>query len=547
MTLKGKLRGNADGPRRWKIATGGLPGRLAFSLLLLMLHPMASSLAGEQRTPEQAACRAAAKDAPKASAEAKTARSARESQHDESIRALLKHLGVGEGAVIADVGAGRGQYTWTFAEIAGKKGTVYAEEIVERLVKSLRQQAEKKELSQVRAVLGSDDDPMLPPDSVDLAFMRYVYHHLAKPRPMLRGIWRSLKPGGYLVVVDRHRGTLRDWVPRDQRSKKHFWIAETTVVREAREEGFAFVDCGEEYWHEGDPFVLIFRRPEKLKSPGHDPDPFLPLPVPECANLFLPVGRPSERPVFVALSQGRQLIAPILQSSSGQGLEIVLEEWATQKDERPPLPQNLSFPSVLTENGDPHLGPEPVDVVFFLDSYHLLFHGKTLLAKIHQALAPAGCVYVLDREAHKPLSRREASHRRMIRPQTVEQEMAEAGFHLWFHGPPPAADRFLLMFGKVPSGEIPPENDPFFGGPEIAQSPGPWLQQNRWRLRGLKTADGRLLPLPSQPTEGSVGPVRAAAPPGLEAWTIPGQKLVLYFQKTETGHRLVDFRSAPGR
>ena len=288
--------------------------------------------------------------------------SAKPKDRAESVRAVLSHLGLGEGSAVADIGAGGGKDTWVFAEIVGQAGTVFAEEIAESKVKSLEKEAGRRGLSQVRAVLGRDDDPALTPDSVDLAFLHYVYHHLAKPREMLRGIRRALKPGGYLVVVDRQRGTLRDWVPRHLRATKHFWIAETTVTREAREEGFAFVACAEEHWYTNDNFVLIFKRPEEPKSPGGDPDPFLPLPVEKGAHMFLPLARPYQRPVFVALGEARKLIPPILQDSSGQAIEIVLEEWATQKEERPPLPANGSFPSVLTASGDPQLGPEPIDV-----------------------------------------------------------------------------------------------------------------------------------------------------------------------------------------
>jgi len=141
-------------------------------------------------------------------------------------------------------------------------------------------------------------------------------------------------------------------------------------------------------------------------------------------------------------------MGPILEKSSGQGLEIVLEEWATQKEERQALPLNVSLPSVLTENGRPELGTEPIDAVFFLDTYHLLFHGQALLDNIYSHLSPDGCIYVLDRKAERPLPRREASHRREIHPKTVQQEMAEAGFFLRFRAPRPARDRFLLVFGK---------------------------------------------------------------------------------------------------
>ena len=216
------------------------------------------------------------------------------------------------------------------------------------------------------------------------------------------------------MVVDRERGTLRDWAPENVREETHHWTAETTVVREAREEGFAFVECAEDYWYGNEDFVLVFRRPPGVKEPGHDPDLFLPLPMEQSRHLFLPLGHPYQRPVFVALGQSRNLIPSILEASSGPGLEIILEEWATQKEERPALPTHVPLASVRTEKGDPHLGPEPVDVVFFVDSYHLLFHAETLLAKLHEKLSANGCVYILDREAKRPLSRHEASHRRRI-------------------------------------------------------------------------------------------------------------------------------------
>jgi predicted methyltransferase len=492
-----------------------------------MLHPIAST----------------AQDAGGACGRSNSCLAKRPKDRTEAVAAIVSHLGLGEGSVVADVGAGGGHDTWAFANIVGEKGTVYAEEITESKVKAIEKQADEKGLSQVRAVLGRDDDPGLPANSSDLVFLRYVYHHFSKPREMLRGIWRALKPGGYFVVVDQRRGTLRDWVPRQQRAQKHSWIAETTVVREAREEGFAFVECAEDYWHADAPFVLVFRRPEDLARPGRDPDPFLPLAVEKTQALFLPVGPPYQHPVFVALGEGRKLIDRILGGSSGQALEIVLEEWATQKDERPPLRPGVSLPAVLTEEGDPRLGPEPIDVVFFLDSYHLLFHGEALLGQIYEKLSSTGCIYVLDREAKGPLSRREASHRRKIEPQAVKQEMSEAGFFLWFEGPRPAPDRFLLVFGKLKPGEIAPEADPFVAGPEIPASPASWLKQNYWRLRGMQTADGRWIPFSRQGLESPPKPVpcdsRAA---GQEAWEIPEKGLVLLFEKKGDVYLLADCR-----
>jgi len=373
----------------------------------------------------------------------------RAQQRAAGIAKLATRVHVGPGSVVADIGAGGGQDTWRWADLVGPRGTVYAEEVTEKQVAALKTEAEKRKLAQVRPVLGRDDDPALPQTAVDLAYLRLVYHHLSQPRAMLRGIWRSLKPGGYLVVIDRQRGTLHDWVPREQRKAKHFWIAETTVVREAREEGFRFVACADDCCELPEPFVLIFQRPQEPLQPGHDPDPFLPLAMARVTASLLPPAERFQHPVFIALGQARQLIAPLLQRSAGPGLEIVLEEWATEKQERPALPAGVSLPSVLTQDGDPHLDHRPIDAVFFLDSYHLLFHGPTLLSKLRERLTADGRVFVMDREDGHPQSRREASHRRRIDPATVKREMAAAGFALRCEMPRPAADRFLLVFGKA--------------------------------------------------------------------------------------------------
>jgi SAM-dependent methyltransferase len=265
---------------------------------------------------------------------------------------------------------------------------------------------------------------------------------------MLQGIWRALKPGGYLMIVDQRLGTLTDWVPREERAKKHFWTAETTVVREAREQGYLFVESAEDALKGNDQFVLIFQRPTDLDAPDRDPDPALPLPAAVVQQLLPSPGTACRRVAFVALGEGRKLIAPLLEAMPCDAVDIILEEWATRKDERPLLPEGVTLPSVLTEKGDPNLGDDPLDAVYFLDTYHLLFHGPVLLAKLRERLAPTGCVYVLDRQAPKPIPHREASHRRMIAPETVKEEMNQAGFHLLRELPPPADDRFLLVFAK---------------------------------------------------------------------------------------------------
>lgn len=373
----------------------------------------------------------------------------RPENRSEALRAICQRIEVGAGSVIADIGAGRGHDTWLFADIVGQSGKVFAEEIEKSKTQSLKKEAEKRSLEQVEPVLGTTTSPKLPANSVDMAFMHYVYHHVTKPRDMLRHIWTSLKPGGHLVIVDRELGTLTHWVPREDRGPKHYWIAETTVVREARESGFAFVEYADSAWHKKDTFVLIFQRPTSLSAPNRDPDPLPEIPDRTVSQLLPPQAGNDQRVAFVALGEGRELIGPLLEKTSAEAVDIVLEEWATRKDERPPLPEGVQLPSVFTEQGDPNLSSEPLDAVYFLDTYHLLFHGPVLLKHLRERLTADGKIYILDRAADRKMSHRESSHRRMIHPELVKQEMREAGFVLSRQVPDPGPDRFLMVFDKA--------------------------------------------------------------------------------------------------
>jgi hypothetical protein len=57
----------------------------------------------------------------------------------------------------------------------------------------------------VEPLLGTVQDPKLPPDSTDLILLVDVYHELDFPFEMTRNMIKGLKPGGQLVLVE-YRG-----------------------------------------------------------------------------------------------------------------------------------------------------------------------------------------------------------------------------------------------------------------------------------------------------------------------------------------------------
>jgi ubiquinone/menaquinone biosynthesis C-methylase UbiE len=126
----------------------------------------------------------------------------RERVDEEEPDLALRLLRVAKGSSVADIGAGSGYMTVRLAKIVGPMGRVYANDIQPAMLQLLQQNVARAKLANVTPVLGTFDDPKLPPASVDLVIMVDVYHELSQPQRMLQRIGEALKPGGRLVLFE---------------------------------------------------------------------------------------------------------------------------------------------------------------------------------------------------------------------------------------------------------------------------------------------------------------------------------------------------------
>lgn len=139
-----------------------------------------------------------------------------QAQHD-AVPAILDAVGAREGEVVADIGAGMGQFTFPLAERVGPKGKVYAEDIDRGTNELLRYCVEKEGLKNVVPVLGDQTDMKLPAGALDRAVLIHVYKGIvmglyeqgpAVLDKFLDGFFasvhRSLKKDGVLVLVDHY-------------------------------------------------------------------------------------------------------------------------------------------------------------------------------------------------------------------------------------------------------------------------------------------------------------------------------------------------------
>ena len=120
----------------------------------------------------------------------------------EEIKRLAALMQWKPGMVVADIGAGDGSYSFAAVEHVGAAGKVYATEIDAKKLEDLRAEVSKRKLQNVVVVESKEADTNLPTACCDAIFLRRVYHHLTKPAEFDANIVRSLKPGGWLAIID---------------------------------------------------------------------------------------------------------------------------------------------------------------------------------------------------------------------------------------------------------------------------------------------------------------------------------------------------------
>jgi|SRR5262252_1330452 len=125
-----------------------------------------------------------------------------ERDQEEDPDRAIDVLKLQKGATVADIGAGSGYMTEKLAKKVGPMGKVYATDIQQGMIDLLDKRIAKRKLTNVTPVLGVQDDPRLPLETIDLVLMVDVYHELSQPQLMLRHIKAALKPGGRLVLVE---------------------------------------------------------------------------------------------------------------------------------------------------------------------------------------------------------------------------------------------------------------------------------------------------------------------------------------------------------
>jgi ubiquinone/menaquinone biosynthesis C-methylase UbiE len=171
-----------------------------------------------------------------------------ESERDQWQRPseVLRAMDLREGNTVVDLGSGAGYFALKLASAVGKQGQVLAVDLRKLSLFFLWSRALLRGHINVHVVVGAEDNPRLPANAVDAVLICNTYHEFRNPEPILDHAFRSLRPGGRLVVVDR---ALR-----------------ATEVEHAHEKDLSAVE--DELQRNG--FEIVSRDARFIDSPGDD-------------------------------------------------------------------------------------------------------------------------------------------------------------------------------------------------------------------------------------------------------------------------------------
>ena len=161
------------------------------------------------------------------------------------------------GSVVGEIGAGEGQMTLAAGKYVSTTGRVYTTELDAKRLAHLEELAGKeKNLTAVKAAEGETN---LPSECCDSIFMRLVYHHLTKPAEIDASLFRSLKPGGLLAVIDQEPppGSSRaEGVPENRGGHG---MPQKILIEELTSVGFQVVKIHDDWPNNN--YCAVFRRP----------------------------------------------------------------------------------------------------------------------------------------------------------------------------------------------------------------------------------------------------------------------------------------------
>ncbi len=124
-----------------------------------------------------------------------------EREMEEAPSKAIAAIDLAPNAVLADIGAGSGYYSFRLSEKV-PQGKIVAVDIQPEMLDFLHKKSAELGITNVEPHLGTIEDVKLPAASLDAALMVDAYHEFSHPREMLASLHHALKPGGRIFLLE---------------------------------------------------------------------------------------------------------------------------------------------------------------------------------------------------------------------------------------------------------------------------------------------------------------------------------------------------------
>ncbi len=122
------------------------------------------------------------------------------------IDSILRKITVEEGQKVAELGCGNfGFFVWPLAKLVGRRGLVYAVDVLKSTLEEIKHQTLKENLPQVKTVWSNLEifkATAIETSSLDCALLVNILYQSEKKIEILREAIRLLKRGGKLLIVE---------------------------------------------------------------------------------------------------------------------------------------------------------------------------------------------------------------------------------------------------------------------------------------------------------------------------------------------------------
>jgi ubiquinone/menaquinone biosynthesis C-methylase UbiE len=152
-------------------------------------------------------------------------------QWNLDIERAMDAIGLTPGMVVGEAGAGDGYFTIPMARRVGPSGSVIANDISARSLRSLAERSAREGLTNVTTVVGEVADPKFPRKDLQMVVVVHALHDFSRPAEWLTNLKKYLRPGATLAVIDRDP---------EQGGESHFWPRDR-IIRYAREAGYEII------------------------------------------------------------------------------------------------------------------------------------------------------------------------------------------------------------------------------------------------------------------------------------------------------------------